>query len=447
MLADHGAKVDTDSSHVKFTEEVIEKGLKTAPHSFKLYDVMGNQTHDFSDYNVHFTPGSSALYFLEGQTQQMRKPLTNDYIDFSKIVGQLDNIASISTAFIPADVNENIFDSYRLFLSLLYCEKPVVTGAFNIESFNVMKDFLLAVRGSESALKEKPLSIFTCCPTSPLKWGEISSQNLIDCARYSIPAEIVAMPLAGFTAPVTLTGTLIQHTAEVLSGVVLSQLLNPGMPILMGGSPAIFDIRYETTPMGAIESMMLDCSFNEIGKYLKIPTQAYTAMSDAKQVDAQAGLESGMGAALAVLSGINSISGPGLIDFENCYSLEKLVLDNEMCGMAFRMVDGVTPRDDFPALDITAELLRDKHLMIADHTMNNRNKEIFSPSPAIERANRQRWQQDGATETNARLGNEIDKLLKSYKPSALPETTKKDLVNLMETEARRHGQDQLPRRQ
>ena len=258
MLSGHGAKVDMDSSHVKFTEDIIQKGLKTVPNSFKLYDVMGNQTHDFSDHNVHFTPGSSALYFLEGQTQQMRKPLTNDYIDFSKIVGQLDNIASISTAFIPADVNENIFDSYRLFLILLYCEKPVVTGAFNIESFNVMKDFLLAVRGSESALKEKPLSIFTCCPTSPLKWGEISSQNLIDCARYSIPAEIIAMPLAGFTSPVTLTGTLIQHTAEVLSGVVLSQLLNPGMPVLMGGSPAIFDVRYETTPMGAIETIMLD---------------------------------------------------------------------------------------------------------------------------------------------------------------------------------------------
>jgi trimethylamine--corrinoid protein Co-methyltransferase len=309
-----------------------------------------------------------------------------------------------------------------------------------------MKEMLLAVRGSENELKEKPLAIFTCCPTSPLKWGEISSQNLIDCAKYSIPAEIVPMPLAGFTSPVTLTGTLIQHTAEVLSGVAMSQLLNPGMPILVGGSPAIFDVRYETTPMGAIETMMLDCSFNEIGKYLDIPTQGYTAMSDAKQVDAQAGMESGMGAALAVLSGINSISGPGLIDFENCFSLEKLVLDNEMCGMAFRMADGVTPRNDFPALDITAELLRDKHLMIADHTMENRGKEIFNPGPAIERANRQRWEQDGAIDTNTRLCNQVDKLLKTYKPSALPETTKKDLVKLMEEEAHRHGQNSLPDR-
>ena len=110
------------------------------------------------------------------------------------------------------------------------------------------------------------------------------------------------MPLSGFMAPVTLVGTLVQHTAETLSGVVISQLVRPGAPVLYGGSPAIFDVRYETTPMGAIETMMIDCAYSEIGKHLGLPTQAYIALSDAKQLDAQAGLETGMGATLAALS-------------------------------------------------------------------------------------------------------------------------------------------------
>jgi trimethylamine--corrinoid protein Co-methyltransferase len=447
MLADHQAKVDMDSFHVNLTEDIIQKALKTAPRSFKLYDVRGNQTHDLCDYNVYFTPGSSALNILDGQTQQIRKPLTNDFINYSKIMAQLENIAATSTAFIPTDVHEKISDSYRLFLSLLYCEKPVITGAFTTASFNVMKDFLVAVRNSESELKQKPLAIFSCCPTSPLKWCEITSQNLIDCARYSIPVEFVAMPLSGFMAPITLAGTLIQHTAETLSGIVISQLSNPGTPILYGGSPAIFDYRYETTPMGAIETMMTDCAYNEIGKFLNLPTQAYISLSDAKQLDAQAGLESGFGATLAALAGINSISGPGLIDLENCQSLEKLVLDNEMCGMTFRLIDGITPKDDFPALPIFQELLREKHLLIADHTMRYRREEIFLPGPAIERANRQRWEQQGAIDLNARLQNEVEKLLKNYQPSTLSETTKKDLAKLMEKEARRYGQDRLPPRQ
>ncbi|MHC4112864.1 MAG: trimethylamine methyltransferase family protein [Planctomycetota bacterium] len=444
MLADHQARIDMDNFHVNLTEEIIQKALKTAPRSFKLYDVMGNQTHDFSDHNVYFTPGSTALNILDYKTGDMRKADTADFIDFSKLISQLEHIASSSTAFITSGVCEKISDSYRLFLSLLYCEKPVVTGAFTIESFNVMKDFQLAVRGTRQALKDKPLTVFSCCPTSPLKWCEVTSQNLIDCAQYSIPVEFIAMPLSGFMAPITLTGTLIQHTAETLSGVVISQLSNPGTPILYGGSPAIFDHRYETPPMGAVETMMTDCAYNEIGKYLNLPTQAYISMSDAKQLDAQAGLESGMGATLAALAGINSVSGPGMIDFESCQSLEKLVLDNEMCGMTFRLIDGITPRDDFPALPIFQELLREKHLLIAEHTTRHRHKEIFFPGPAIDRANRERWKQQGAMDINARLHIEVKKLLTTYQPSKLSDSTKKDLVKLMEKEARRHGQEHMP---
>lgn len=446
LLSDHGCKVDMDRSHTTLTEEDIWKALETAPKSFKLYDVLGNETHDLADHNVYYTPGSTALSILDHKTAEMREADTADFIAFSKVISQLDHIAATSTAFITVDVCEGISDSYRLFLSLLYCEKPVVTGAFTIESFNVMKDFQLAVRGTAEALKEKPLTIFSCCPTSPLKWSHVTSQNLLDCARHHIPVEFVAMPLSGFMAPVTLTGTLIQHTAETLSGIVISQLACPGTPILYGGSPAIFDVRYETPPMGAVETMMIDCAYNEIGKHLNLPTQAYISMSDAKQLDAQAGLESGMGATLAALAGINSISGPGMIDFESCQSLEKLVLDNEICRMTYRMIEGITPRDDFPSVPILRELLRDGHLLISEHTLRHRDKEIWLPGPGIDRANRDRWKQQGAEDLGRRLHDHVDELLKSYQPSRLPQSAKNDLAKLMDEEARRHSQERLPER-
>ncbi len=444
MLSDCGCRIDTEEHRAVLTQDVIDKALKAAPESFGLYDVTGKQTHDFSGHNVYFTPGSTALHILEPQTKKMRKPVTDDYVNFVKVVEQLPHIASASTALIPADVPERISDSYRLFLSLLYGKKPVVTGAFTIESFNVMKDFQLAIRQSSEALKEKPLTIFSCCPTSPLKWSEITSQNLLDCARYFIPVEFIAMPLSGFMAPVTLVGTLVQHTAETLSGVVISQVANPGTPILYGGSPAIFDVRYETTPMGAIETMMIDCAYNEIGKYLHMPTQAYISLSDSKQLDTQAGLESGIGAALAALSGINNISGPGMLDFESCLSLEKLVVDNEICGMVFRLIAGIEPREDFPALGIFQELLQEKHLLISEHTRRYLEKEHFFPGPVIDRASRSRWEQEGALTLEQRTHREVERLLESYEPSDLPEDIKKDLVKLMSDEARRHGQDNLP---
>lgn len=446
MLSDHGAKVDMDKFHVILTEEVVAEALKTAPVSFKLYDVNGNETHEFVGNNVYFTPGSAAIYTLDYHTKQSRKPATEDYVDYAKVVSQLEHIASQSTALIPSDVHEKISDSYRLFLSLLYCEKPVVTGTFTVESFTVMKDFQVAVRGTEEALKEKPLTILSCCPTSPLKWSDITSQNVVDCARYSIPVEFVAMPLSGFMAPVTLTGTLVQHTAETLSGIVISQLTNPGTPILYGGSPAIFDVRYETTPMGAIETMMIDCAYNEIGKYLGLPTQAYISLSDAKQLDAQAGLESGMGAALAGLSGINNISGPGMIDFESCQSLEKLILDNEICGMTFRLIEGIEPKEDFPSLPLFEELLKEQHLLISKHTRRYLKKEHFFPGRVIDRANRSRWREEGAITLEERAHHEVEKLLGTYTPSGLSDDTKKELTKLMYAEARRFGQSTLPGR-
>lgn len=444
LLADHGAEVDAGAWMARFTEGMIDQALGTVLRSFKLYDVLGNQTHDFSDDNVYFTPGSAAVNILDNRTGELRKPTTADYVRYAKLTSGLAHIASQSTALIPAEVDEKVSDSYRLYLSLLYGEKPVVTGAFTIESFELMKDLQVAVRGSERELGAKPLTVFSCCPTAPIKWSDVTSQNLVDCARWSIPVELISMPLSGLVAPVTLVGSLVQQTAENLSGVVISQLAKPGAPILYGGSPAIFDIRFETTPMGAVETMMLDCANSEIGKRLGMPTQGYIALSDAKQLDTQAGLETGIGAALAALSGINNVSGPGMLDFESCQSLEKLVVDNEICGMSYRLLRGIEPREDFPSIPLFEELRREKHLLIADHTRRYLREEITFPGPIIDRANLSRWLEGGQQTLRERAAREVTRLIEAYKPSRLPEETKSELTRLMTTEALRHGMEALP---
>jgi trimethylamine--corrinoid protein Co-methyltransferase len=245
-------------------------------------------------------------------------------------------------------------------------------------------------------------------------------------------------------APITLVGTLVQHTAETLSGLVISQLANPGTPLLYGGSPAMFDIRYETTPMGAIETMMIDCAYNEIGKSLGLPTQAYIALSDAKRLDAQAGLESSMGGTLAALSGINNISGPGMLDFESCISLEKLVLDNEICGMTLHMLKGIEPKEDFPALPHFEELLKEQHLLIARHTRRYLKEETCYPGPVLDRANRARWVEEGSKTLRERAHAEVERLIAEYEPSKLPDDAKKEMTHRMEKEAWRQGMDRLP---
>ena len=122
-----------------------------------------------------------------------------------------------------------------------------------------------------------------------LIWSEFGAQNLIELARAGVPAQMVSMPLAGAAAPVTLLGAVVQHAAECISGIVIHQLAQPGAPIVWGGAPAIFDMRKGTTPMGAIETAMIDASYAQVGKSLGLPTHTYLGASDAKLVDAQAG--------------------------------------------------------------------------------------------------------------------------------------------------------------
>lgn len=444
MLEEAGGRVDRETNRAFFHDDLVDQALATVPESFQVYDSLGRETLDLGGMNVHFTPGSAAIRILDYESGEAREPATADYVRYAKLMGKLEHIASQSTAMVTGDVPEVISDSYRLFLSLLHCEKPVVTGAFTIEGFHVLKDMLVAIRGTRKELATKPLSIFSCCPTSPLKWSDVTSQNLVDCARYSIPVELISMPLSGFQAPVTLVGTLIQHTAETVSGLVISQLSNPGTPMLYGGSPAIFDVRYETTPMGAIETQMIDCAYNEIGKHLGVPTQAYISLSDAKQLDAQAGQESAMGATLAVLAGINNISGPGMLDFESCQSLEKLVMDNETCGMMLRMARGIEPKEDFPSLPLFKELLAEQHLLIASHTRRFLREEHYFTGPVIDRANQSRWQEEGARTLGERAHEQVESHIAAYEPPGISDDVRRELVRVMEKAAAKAGMDKLP---
>jgi trimethylamine--corrinoid protein Co-methyltransferase len=192
---------------------------------------------------------------------------------------------------------------------------------------------------------------------------------------------------------------------------------------------------------------MIDCAYSEIGKALGMPTQAYISLSDAKALDAQAGLESSMGATLAALSGINSVSGPGMLDFESCVSEEKLVVDNEICGLVQRMVRGIEAREDFPSEPLFEELLREGHVLIADHTRKHLKEEHYFPGPVIERANLSRWHAEGRTTLGERARREVEKHLEAYESSRLPDEAKSELISMMTAEAKRHGMDSLPERE
>jgi trimethylamine--corrinoid protein Co-methyltransferase len=322
--------------------------------------------------------------------------------------------------------------------------KPIVTGAFRKDTWWTMKEMLVAAVGGEAELAGKPVAVFDVCPSPPLLWSDLTCQNLIDCARAMIPAELVSMPLAGATAPVTFAGALVQHTAESLSGVTIGQLARAGSPIVWGGSPAVFDMRQGTTPMGDVGTWMIDCAYVQIGKSLGLPTHAYLGMSDAKIVDAQAGLESAGGTILAALAGVNMVSGAGMMDFESCQSLEKLVLDAEIIGMAKRLLDGIQAREEPIALTLMRALGHRADYLAQPHTAHWFQREFFIPSRVIDRASLDGWRGAGAKTTFERARERVAELLAIETPPVASPDVRAELRRIATASARKFGMEELP---
>ena len=420
---------------------MIEWALQKAPKGIELYDVNNKRAASLRGNKPHFDPGSAALFLHDPAAGLIRRPTTADLRKYITLVDRLPHYKLQSTALISADVPEDCADSYRLYLALRYGRKPVVTGTFKKESFAVMQRMLETVRGGAANLKERPLAIFDACPSPPLMWSDLTAQSVIDAARAGIPSEFVSMPLTGSTAPVTLAGAVVQHAAETLSGVVLAQCAAEGAPVIWGGSPAAMDLRFGTTPMGAIETMMIDLSYAAVGKSLGLPTHAYMGLSDSKQVDYQAGMESALGIVLAALGGINVISGAGTMDFESCQSLEKLILDHEVCGMAYRLLDGVAQRDEVMALDLLAGLAPGGHLLTHPHTLKWFKKEILSPGKAIDRRARGADSISELKTADERARREMERLTAEMGEPYLEEAVLRELDDLIRWELNQQGGD------
>jgi trimethylamine--corrinoid protein Co-methyltransferase len=180
LLYGANCKVDKKGKKAYIKAELVEKCLKTAPSEIQIFDREGEFALDLHDDNVHFNPGSAALRIYDLDLNKSRPPVNNDLINFARLTDSLSYIKAQSTALIPSDVPEAIADRYRLFIALQHSSKPIVTGTFVKDGFEVMKEMLVAVRGSEENLKAKPLAIFDCCP-SPVVRKEAYRRNWFPC--------------------------------------------------------------------------------------------------------------------------------------------------------------------------------------------------------------------------------------------------------------------------
>lgn len=424
------AGLPTDANgRVLFPRDVVDRAIASAPKSFTLYDRDGRPHAEIGGDNVHFTPASSGLKILDHRTGETRLANTADFVEYVRLADGLPHIAYLATAFSTnADIEARVSDAWRLYLCLTNSRKPVVSGAFTEHGVGRMAEMMALFRRDRADLIARPLSIFTITATGMFRYSEDSCQNLLDCVAWGIPVEIVPVTLMGLIAPVSVVGATVFHTVDVLAGLTMAQIARPGAPVLFGGAPAEFHMRAATSPMLGVQALRLDMAYVEVAKSLGLPTQSYMALSDGKFLDAQAGAETFGSALLAALAGVNSVSGPGMLDFVLTFSLPKLVLDDDLCGQALHFVREIGPVDDLPALDLVREVMAEQHLITAPHTMAHWPQELYLPAPVTDRENRENWQKAGGKDLRQRAAEEVERRLAAYEPLA----TDRQLVAEME---------------
>jgi trimethylamine--corrinoid protein Co-methyltransferase len=211
----------------------------------------------------------------------------------------------------------------------------------------------------------------------------------------------------------------------------MAQLVQPGTPVLFGGAPATFHMKTAQSPMAAIEALYLDVAYVAVARALGLPTQSYMALGEGKAIDAQAGAETFGSALLAALAGVNSVSGPGMLDYVLTFSLAKLVVDDELCAQALHFVRDLDVKDDLPTLDLVRGLLAEKHLITHEHTLKHWPLELYLPGPVYDRTNREQFAKAGGHDLVARAAGEVERRLAAFATPPTDPATEAEMLRII----------------
>jgi len=450
ILKQNGADVNCEHKIAKIPPQLVEEAIHKTPKSISMYTRDGKSNYLMGNNNVFFVPGSAAVRVVDRHTGEARAPTTQDLVEFVRLVEGLDYIKLQSTAIIPRDVPEKLADRYRLYIVLCNSNKPIYTGAFTMDGAIDMKDMLLAVAGDEGNLAKMPRAAFTCCPSPPLKWSDVTSQNIMDLVMYNIPVSVVPVPMVGIGAPPTLAGALVQHAAEVFSGIFLAQVIKPGSPVFFGGSPAPVHPKTGAFLVGSIEAAMLDVAAAQIAKSFSLPTDFYAGLTNSNIVDEQSTAEGAVGMMLSALAGINMIEGAGMIEFESCQSFEKIVIDNEIAAYIYRFLKGIDVKDETLMLDLFREIgpggTFTSNIRAMKLTLQFIAKEVYQIGPVFNIHDRNTWESKGGKDTLTKAKELGENLLKSYEPNPPPRDVVSELNKIMDRAAKKYGTslDKLP---
>jgi trimethylamine--corrinoid protein Co-methyltransferase len=421
LFVSAGAQVE--GSRVRLTPAIIEDAIDRAPSEFVLAGRDPDNDLELGGKRVYIGTGGSALQVIDLITGSVRSATLEDVGLMARVVDALNFINFYLIPIYPTDLPMEAVEVNKYYRALANTTKHVQAGAYTLEGIRNVVEMGEHVAGGPGSLRERPLiSFITSWVVSPLQFESSVTSLLLEVCRQSLPVVLSAAPIAGLTAPVTLAGMLAQSIAEQLAGLTLTQLTNPGTPVLMGPIPATADMHSGKFLAGSVEFGLANAAISQLTQYYKIPNYNSAGLTESKIPDIQAGIEKAHSTLLTALAGSNFIHhAAGMLEDMSTVAYEQFVIDNETIGMTMRVLEGIQVNDEMLAVDIIDRVGPGGHYLLEDHTVEHLRGEYYFPSVVMDRQGRDQWVEEGSHDARARARYIAQQILNEHVPKPLPE--------------------------
>ncbi|OFY59947.1 MAG: hypothetical protein A2X04_05910 [Bacteroidetes bacterium GWF2_41_9] len=408
LLAEGGVPDKTDNLRVYLNEQLVSRFMALCPRQFTIRDRMGHENLIKSNgKSLYYT--ANATQYLRGTGKKAVEVGVNEFTDFVRVADKLENVHGIvGTSLKEYPPNCRDFAGFRIAAQHSYKHlRPCIYTPSGAEAIIEMSDVIL----DGKPLKDNMFFTLGYSIVSPLTWTETALELFYRTRGYGIPVMINSEPLAGGTSPVTLAGCIALADAEVISGIVINQIIEPGRPcIYNSGFAHVFDMMTTLVLTGSPENALLQAAGAEMAQYHGLPSASWT-LSDSSMLDSQASFEKMLTTFVHTLSNISIVWGIGNIETSKTISPEIAVIDNEIIGNCVRFSDRFKVDEEHLALDLIKEVSFNGSFLESAHTLEHFREEIRY-SGLLNRSNRGMWEHDGSFSIEEKAEKYVNEILK-----------------------------------
>ena len=407
----NGARVNRQKGMISVDRSMVEAALKSAPSSFVLY---GRNDPDMDllleDGRVYYgMGGTSEPLFWDWEQWKPRQPTKRDMINNTRVGHALLNIDFVQTLCMSGDMptGEVFFHDFDAIFR--NTTKPTVLNILERPFTHHLLEMAAAASGGESALREKPSVMGIVTPISPLKIAKMN-EGIVDTVLAGVPVLYSPGPLMGATGPATVAGTVVLTNAEVLFGVVLTQLIQPGAKVVLKPDTDVFDMKTTQVTYGSPEQDLGKIAMIQMARRYQLPIYGLGGGVECKVPDAEAAAEAMMSMLLNGLAGMNLNQSLGTLSWGLYGSPEMAVICDEMVNMIQRVLEGIRFNEETLAVDVIRAVGPGGSFLDQDHTFRHFRKELFFPK-LFRRLTIEEWMNDGSKMSHEVAHQRVEEIL------------------------------------